>query len=114
MASVIAMMAIGRGAQKAILDQMKLVGINNIIITPAIDLKTAQAADSSGARPVGFKDEPRSPGLTVQDVQPIADILPNAVFVSPEINLATQARANGKRIPVQLTGVTPASSKCLA
>jgi putative ABC transport system permease protein len=106
-ASVIAMMAIGRGAQKAILDQMKLVGINNIIITPAIDLKTAQAADSSGARPVGFKDEPRSPGLTVQDVQPIADILPNAVFVSPEINLATQARANGKRIPVQLTGVTP-------
>ena len=33
-AAVIAMMAIGAGAQKEILDQMKLVGVNNIIISP--------------------------------------------------------------------------------
>ena len=33
-AAVIAMMAIGNGAQKEILDQMKLVGVNNIIILP--------------------------------------------------------------------------------
>ena len=32
-AAVIAMMAIGRGAQKEILDQMKLVGVNNIVIS---------------------------------------------------------------------------------
>ena len=31
-AAVIAMMAIGNGAKKEILDQMKLVGVNNIII----------------------------------------------------------------------------------
>jgi putative ABC transport system permease protein len=36
-AAVIAMMAIGNGAQKEILDQIKLVGVNNIIITPVIE-----------------------------------------------------------------------------
>ena len=33
-AAVITMMAIGNGAKKEIIDQMKLVGVNNIIITP--------------------------------------------------------------------------------
>ncbi len=41
-AAVIAMMAIGRGAQKEILDQMKLIGVNNIIIQP----KSQQAKGS--------------------------------------------------------------------
>ena len=38
-AAVIAMMAIGNGAQQEILDQIKLVGVNNIIISPKIDKK---------------------------------------------------------------------------
>ena len=33
-AAVITMMAIGNGAKKEILDQMKLVGVNNILIAP--------------------------------------------------------------------------------
>ena len=33
-AAVIAMLAIGNGAQQEILEQIKLVGLNNIIITP--------------------------------------------------------------------------------
>ena len=35
-AAVIAMLAIGNGAQQEILEQIKLVGVNNIVITPIV------------------------------------------------------------------------------
>ena len=38
-AAVIAMLAIGNGAQKEIIDQIKLVGLNNIVIKPIIENK---------------------------------------------------------------------------
>ena len=38
-AAVIAMLAIGNGAQQEILDQIKLVGVNNIVIKPIIEQK---------------------------------------------------------------------------
>ena len=34
-AAVISMLAIGNGAQQEILDQIKMVGVNNIIISPS-------------------------------------------------------------------------------
>ena len=36
-ASVIAMLAIGKGAEQEILEQMRLLGSNNIIITPLVE-----------------------------------------------------------------------------
>ena len=36
-AAVIAMLAIGNGAQQEILDQIKLVGVNNIVVKPVIE-----------------------------------------------------------------------------
>ena len=36
-AAVIAMLAIGNGAQQEVLDQMKLVGVNNIVIKPIVE-----------------------------------------------------------------------------
>ncbi|MBM3437290.1 MAG: hypothetical protein FJY07_13880, partial [Bacteroidetes bacterium] len=41
-AAVIAMMAIGKGAQQEIMEQIKLVGVNNIVISPVFE-KTASA-----------------------------------------------------------------------
>src|SRR4051795_2018006 len=38
-ASVIAMLAIGNGAEREILEQMKLLGANNIVITPIVEQK---------------------------------------------------------------------------
>ena len=38
-AAVIAMLAIGTGAQQEILEQIKLVGVNNIVIEPIIEQK---------------------------------------------------------------------------
>lgn len=35
-AAVIAMLAIGNGAQQEILEQIKLVGVNNIVIKPIV------------------------------------------------------------------------------
>lgn len=36
-AAVIAMMAIGNGAQQEILEQIKMVGVNNIVVTPILE-----------------------------------------------------------------------------
>ena len=38
-ASVIAMLAIGNGAEQEILEQMKMLGANNIVITPIVEQK---------------------------------------------------------------------------
>ena len=38
-ASVIAMLAIGNGAEQEILAQMKLLGSNNVVITPLVEQK---------------------------------------------------------------------------
>ena len=35
-AAVIAMLAIGNGAQQELLEQIKLVGVNNIVVTPIV------------------------------------------------------------------------------
>ena len=37
-AAVISMLAIGKGAQQEILEQMEMVGVNNILITPIIEV----------------------------------------------------------------------------
>lgn len=107
-ASVIAMMAIGRGAQKEVLDQLKMVGINNIIITSLGSGEENPATDSARARSGGASHDSKrfSPGLTMHDVQPVADILPNIVSVSPEIITGALALANGRSMKVELSGVT--------
>src|SRR6266481_4839242 len=38
-ASVIAMLAIGNGAEQEILEQMRLLGANNIVVTPIVEQK---------------------------------------------------------------------------
>ena len=59
-ASVIAMLAIGNGAEQEILAQMKLLGANNIVITPIVEQKEGKVEDRDGKK--GSKKF--SPGLT--------------------------------------------------
>ena len=72
-AAVISMMAIGRGAQKEILDQMKIVGVNNIVIMPINkgDKKKqeSQSSDNSNSSSSNGKKaaEKFSPGLSLRD-----------------------------------------------
>ncbi|MEZ5197679.1 MAG: ABC transporter permease [Bacteroidales bacterium] len=103
-AAVIAMMAIGSGAQQEILDQMKLVGVNNIIISPILE-----KGNSSGDQEGEGKSETKkfSPGLTLKDAQSIKDILPTIERVSPEVIYETFIINEGIRSSATLTGVTP-------
>jgi putative ABC transport system permease protein len=42
-AAVIAMLAIGKGAKQELMEQMKMVGVNNILINPVIPDKTSSS-----------------------------------------------------------------------
>jgi len=110
-AAVITMMAIGAGAQQEILDQMKLVGVNNIIITPKAEKGSGDDQDSedSGGQDVGIrKDQKRfSPGLTLKDAESIKKIIPSVERISPEVIYETDVIKDGRRTSTKLTGITP-------
>lgn len=102
-AAVIAMLAIGNGAQKEILDQIKLVGVNNIVIKPIIE-QTEEKLEEG----VGQKEKKKfSPGLTVRDVEGIQETVPGIERISPEIIIDTYVIRNGFRRSAKLVGVTP-------
>jgi putative ABC transport system permease protein len=103
-AAVIAMMAIGTGAQKEILDQIKQVGVNNIVITPLLDAAGQGGSDNEES---GQKMQKTfSPGLTLEDAESIAAIIPTVVRVSPEVSYDSYIIKEGKRSPAILAGVT--------
>ncbi|MBN1198859.1 MAG: ABC transporter permease [Bacteroidales bacterium] len=110
-AAVIAMMAIGAGAKQEILNQMKLVGVNNIIITPKPEKKTGETSDdeSSDEQDVGVRKEHKrfTPGLTLKDAESIRKIIPTVERISPEIIYETEVMKDGRRISTKMTGVTP-------
>lgn len=102
-AAVIAMLAIGNGAQQEILNQIKLVGVNNIVVKPIIEQeeeKIEEAADKKEKKKF-------SPGLTLRDVRSIQKTLPMAAKLSPEIILETNLIKNGIRRSAKLVGVEP-------
>src|SRR5215207_9678781 len=103
-AAVIAMLAIGNGAQREILDQIKLVGVNNIVVKPVIEQKEEKLEEA-----VGKKDKKKfSPGLTIRDVKSIQSTIPGLTKVSPEIILETYVIRKGIRRSAKLVGVEPA------
>lgn len=100
-AAVITMLAIGRGAQQEILEQIKMVGVNNIMITPIVE---AAAEESENG---GEKEQKKfSPGLTLEDVKSISEVLPTLKQVSPEISLNSYVIQGGKRETAKLLGVS--------
>ena len=107
-ASVIAMLAIGRGAQAQILQQMEALGVNNIIIAPVVEQREEsleeEAAEGEGGE--SAQDAPRrfSPGLTLEDARSLAS-LPYVESVSAEIILETAAIRQARRRSVKLVGV---------
>src|SRR6188768_409551 len=103
-AAVIAMLAIGNGAQEEILNQIKLVGVNNIVIKPIIEQKEEKLNEQAS----GKKDKKKfSPGLTIRDVNNIKATIPGLTRLSPEIILQTNVIRNGVRRSAKLVGVEP-------
>jgi putative ABC transport system permease protein len=103
-AAVIAMLAIGNGAQQEIINQIKLVGVNNIVIKPIIEQKEEKLNEQAN----GKKEKKKfSPGLTIRDLHSIRTTIPGLSRVSPEIILNTYVIRNGVRRSAKLVGVEP-------
>lgn len=102
-AAVIAMLAIGNGAQQEILDQIKLVGVNNIVITPVVEQVEEVISDEDQ----GQVDRKRfSAGLNLLDVRSIENTLGDQIrFVSPEIVVDTYVLREGLRRSAKVVGV---------
>ena len=100
-AAVITMLAIGRGAQQEILEQIKMVGVNNIVVTPIVEASGGDSEDGGEQQQSKF-----SPGLTLKDVDAIREVLPTLKQVSPEITLNSYVIQSGKRETAKLLGVS--------
>ncbi len=104
-AAVISMLAIGKGAQQEVLDQIKLVGVNNIIITPVKE-NIIEKNGSSEEDDANSKGKRKSKGLTLYDADAIMEAIPSVSKVSPVISMNYYAVKNGKSYPIVLEGVS--------
>ncbi|MBA4322744.1 MAG: hypothetical protein C0408_08000 [Odoribacter sp.] len=99
-AAVIAMLAIGKGAKQEILEQMKMVGVNNILVNPVIP-------DKSSSSDQGEKQQKKfSRGLNMLDVEAIRTTIPSVKRISPEISFNSTAMLNGVKYTAKLVGVS--------
>ncbi len=101
-AAVISMLAIGNGAREEILNQIKMVGVNNIVITSLFDEDEQSQIEGSDKLLQKY-----SPGLTYEDAKAIKSIIPTVHKVSPEISENTYVIQKGRRKSARLMGVTP-------
>jgi len=100
-AAVIAMLAIGAGAQQEILEQIKLVGVNNIIILPRPVEETQREQEENQSMVRKY-----SPGLTLHDAISIEEIIPSVAKVSAEVVYDVPVIKDGVRSMAKLSGVT--------
>ncbi len=108
-AAVISMLAIGRGAQEEVLEQIKLVGVNNIIVTPSdLAVDAGGQGGGAGSSGPGAGTKRFSPGLTLLDAASIKEAIPTVSKVSPVVSINYHAVLEGKSYPVVLEGVSPA------
>lgn len=108
-AAVISMLAIGNGAEQEILEQIKMVGVNNIIVTPILQADQASSNDpkssstTEGNQLAGSKKK-FSKGLTLLDAESIKLIIPTVQDVCPIITFNYTAILNDISSPVKLDG----------
>lgn len=101
-ASVIAMLAIGTGAQQEILVNMQLLGTNNVIIQPVVEQREGEMDNEEEEF---FVQRRFTPGLTLEDLYSIQRQIPFVEAVSPEIIYDTQFIRSGQMRTGKLVGV---------
>lgn len=94
--AVIAMLAVGRGAQAAITAQIQSLGTNLLFVRPGF-VQQGGVRSSAGSAQT----------LTYDDALAIAD-LPGVVGVAPEAWAFGQVLYAGQNVSTRITGVTPA------
>ena len=107
-AAVVAMLGIGSGAQKAILEQMKLIGANSIVIKSTIESGDG-AEESDEGEESGSTNGKRkwSPGLTMLDIENIRSIVPSVDLSGAEVNMRYSVIANGIQSKSNCIGIEP-------
>ncbi len=95
-AAVIAMMSIGEGAKQETLQQIELMGTNNIIIQ-RVTIK--QGTNKSKAM--------FSPGLNLNDAKSIKELVPLIEFVTPQREMNNKLVYKSNLVDVKLIGTTP-------
>jgi putative ABC transport system permease protein len=100
--AVIAMVAIGSGAQQEIMDQIKLVGVNNIVIKPIVEQEEGKIEENTSTES-GKKN--LSTGLTIYDANSIEKIIPGIDRIAPEIIIDTYVTRNAFRRSAKLVGI---------
>lgn len=113
-AAVIAMLSIGAGAKQSILDRMRLIGTNNIVIKAVIpsskdgeeaSTNSGSSSGSSGSAAGEKKKKAWSPGLTLDDLKAAGKVLPSVTHVSPEIVISTSLIQSGELIKGRCVGI---------
>ncbi len=108
-AAVISMLAIGNGAEQEILEQIKMVGVNNIIVTPILQADQASSNDpkssstTEGNQLAGSKKK-FSKGLTLLDASSIKEIIPTVQDVCPIITFNYTAILHDISSQIKLDG----------
>ncbi|MCW0483652.1 ABC transporter permease [Gaoshiqia sediminis] len=100
-AAVISMMAIGNGAEHEILEQIKMVGVNNIIVSPS-EFVVGESGNNNDGDKAGSKKF--SKGLTLLDAEAIQQVIPTVGKVCPVVSFSYSAMVDGKSTPVVLEG----------
>jgi len=100
-ASVIAMLAIGNGAEQEILEQMRLLGANNIVVTPLVEQKEGKVADKDDKK----ESKRFTPGLTYLDAESISEIIPDVSATSSEVVVNTVLTREGLHRSGKVVGV---------
>src|SRR3954464_4668961 len=99
-ASVIAMLAIGNGAEQEILAQMKLLGANNIVITPIVEQSEGKVEKDTKKAAKKFTS-----GLTWLDAQAIKATIPEVAATSSEVVVNSVITREGHHRSGKIVGV---------
>jgi putative ABC transport system permease protein len=104
-ASVIAMLAIGNGAEQEILSEMKLLGANTVVVRPIIEQHDGPAASGDDSK----KQTKRfTPGLTERDARAITEVVPHVDATSGEVVYNAVITREGHQRSGRVVGVDSA------
>jgi len=96
--SVIALMALGQGSQKAVADQIQSLGANLLTVSPASQRGGFVQGGAGSASTLTYAD-----ALAIESSSEIV----NVNKVSPEFTRRAQVTTGGKNTNTQISGVTP-------
>ena len=99
-ASVITMLAIGSGAEREILDELRLLGSNNVVVTPLV-AQHEGPVEAEDARQV----KKWSPGLTYADAEAIPLEIPAVDAAAAEVVVNSTITREGRSRSGKVVGV---------